>query len=941
MIKKSLLLIILCFIASQGLFASNVDVVIDNVTYRLNIASKNAKIITWDAKATEAIIPSTINYSGIYNVTEINSNAFSRCSKLKTVSVPNSFTQINPEAFANCISLEEITIPESIRTISRKAFENCKKLNNVVLPDGIVSIGEYAFQGCETLNSIKIPSSINYIPDGMFYGCTSLTDFKTAGKLKSIGTSAFYGCKSLTEINDPAETIGSSAFENCTGLKTAIITNTSYGYYNEPSCLFKGCTALESVSIINNRSSITLFDGMFYGCTSLKEVNLQNLSDDTRVYIKPYAFFGCESLTTAPLANVYSIKEKAFIGCKNITAVSLPTSVNSIASDAFDFSTVKELIVNPILGNQSNSNVDAYKFLQSATDELVMHAHSMDKSYIERYWTWKGKVIYFEDTDIASSSSLLCRIDFSLNTSSEKLSLPISAISYNTNSDWSKKNLAIDSDNKYSICDTHPDEIHYVYLTDKNGQQHTYEFKTRKPTVTFSYDNFRSQTSLRGIVTASYDKSVNPICYIYLYNPISKSECTNGQVTIVKGLVPGNQYTVRGIADYNGKTFISSNYEISTYGMNPKITVKATPTKLIFEGTYDEGDATVENFGFTSSDSKSDFDGKQIKIIKGLEPGETRWAYFGVKAAESNNPYRTSLSGMTTDVTWSEGEFVATSLKSVRLSVATNCDAETGTGIEWRRNDAPDNVKSTYVACPVVDGILVGSLRNLNPEVYYKFHPVYESASGKKYYGKWAGFYSGDASVYFEPEVRTLEDIEVFENSALVACYIMPGSDDVKRQGIQYWHKGITQGRAVNDSPVEITTSGIKSTVTIPDLEPGTEYVYRAFAVTESGTVYGEEKSFTTKGTSGIDNIVDNQSSRLIVTLMENPTASPVKFSISGTSAESVDVTLVSMSGAAVYRNRMTVDSEWLSIDINAVPGVYLLSVSDGADASSTRVIIR
>ena len=38
-------------------------------------------------------------------------------------------------------------------------------------------------------------------------------------------------------------------------------------------------------------------------------------------------------------------------------------------------------------------------------------------------------------------------------------------------------------------------------------------------------------------------------------------------------------------------------------------------------------------------------------------------------------------------------------------------DAKTNVGFEWRRYDAPDEVPSNVVACPVVDGMLTGSLR--------------------------------------------------------------------------------------------------------------------------------------------------------------------------------------------------------------------------------------
>lgn len=905
------------------LFAAMQTAVIDGVTYSLytySSGSNSAHVKKWAYDAKEAIIPDKIYYSGsYYNVTDINS-----------------------EAFSGCKDLERVVIPEYISSIPNKAFYGCEKLKSITLNEGISSIGEYAFCGCNSLSSIKLPASVKYIFKGAFISCKGLVNVQTSGKIKTIGESAFQGCTSLTEFNHTVDGIKSYAFSGCTSLRTAIASGNIY--INEDTgtpeilnqeCLFQGCTSLENVSIIsNNRYDIKLSKSMFEGCSNLKEVNLPTYN---KVEIGSRTFYGCKSLKEAPLTNVTSIGQEAFVECNNIHTISLPLSVASIWSDAFDFSSITKIVINPVLGKD-------LEFLQSASKELTLYAHRLDKTYIEKYW--KGNAIYFEDTDISESSALLCRIDFSLNSTSDNLSFPINAICYASKQDrYQTKDLAINTDNVYSICDIKPEEIYYIHVTDGNGTQHTYAFKTATPSVTFSPSLNRTQTTLGGTVWASSDESANPECFLYVYSPdnILSSNCINGKADTVKGLMPGTDYTIYGAVYYNGKGFSSvDKYMTSTLGMNPAITVTATPTKLIFEGSYDDGDATVTSFGFANTEKEvknGTFDGKMIKTIANLDPETKGETYFGVKVEENSDPYYKYLSGSTTKLTWSEGDYVATSTKSARLRVATNCDAETGTGIEWRRNDAPDNVKSTYVACPVVDGILVGSLRNLNPEVYYKFRPVYESASGNKYYGAWAGFYTGDASVYFAPEVRTLDDIEVFENSALVYCYVMPGSDDIRRQGIQYWHKGGVTSRADNGR-MEITTNGIKSNASLPDLIPGTEYTYRAFAETASGTVYGEEKTFTTKGTSGIIDTFADKAEELTVSLRNNPSSSPVYVTVSGTNAVTAQVTIVSMTGRTVAQETIPTNTE-TEIELNAVPGYYLLITNDGVNQTSAKLIIR
>ena len=86
--------------------------------------------------------------------TKYISNAFSSCSRLSTITIPDSVTSIGNNAFYTCDSLTSITIPDSVTSISEYAFLDCDSLTSVTIPDSVTSIGDYAFYCCSSLETI-------------------------------------------------------------------------------------------------------------------------------------------------------------------------------------------------------------------------------------------------------------------------------------------------------------------------------------------------------------------------------------------------------------------------------------------------------------------------------------------------------------------------------------------------------------------------------------------------------------------------------------------------------------------------------------------------------------------------------------------------------------------------------------------------------------------
>jgi hypothetical protein len=59
-----------------------------------------------------------------------------------------SVTKIGDLAFSNCTGLTEVTIPNSVTSIGAYAFNCCSGLTEVTIQNSVTSIGNYAFYGC-------------------------------------------------------------------------------------------------------------------------------------------------------------------------------------------------------------------------------------------------------------------------------------------------------------------------------------------------------------------------------------------------------------------------------------------------------------------------------------------------------------------------------------------------------------------------------------------------------------------------------------------------------------------------------------------------------------------------------------------------------------------------------------------------------------------------
>ena len=152
--------------------------------------------------AGDIVIPSSVDYNGTtYSVTSIGYDAFSYCTSLTSIQIPNSVTSIGYDAFCECESLTSIEIPNSVTSIGARAFGDCESVTSIVVDAGntkydsrndcnaiIESASNTLIAGCH--NTI-IPISVTSIGNYAFWGFSSLTSIEIPNSVTSIGNKAF------------------------------------------------------------------------------------------------------------------------------------------------------------------------------------------------------------------------------------------------------------------------------------------------------------------------------------------------------------------------------------------------------------------------------------------------------------------------------------------------------------------------------------------------------------------------------------------------------------------------------------------------------------------------------------------------------------------------------------------------------------------------------
>lgn len=279
--------------------------------------------------------------------------AFSQCTPLKVLSLPETLVHLEEEAFSGtalhivhlpknletlgpwtfsyCQQLEEITLPSTLKRIEKGVFASCIKLKQLILPENLEEVGEKAFYA-SGLEELRIPEGVREIGAEAFAYCKSLKGVQFPHSLEKIHPSAFaYSGIQEIILKEGLNSIGTSAFAHCTQLKQVSLPSSVRVMGNFS---FQGCSNLEKVLFTPSFSTLpreSYLGASAFSASGLEEINLP----DCMIEIEEKAFFSCKKLWKVTLpSQLQTLGDYAFAET-GLLQISLPSTLENMGEEVF------------------------------------------------------------------------------------------------------------------------------------------------------------------------------------------------------------------------------------------------------------------------------------------------------------------------------------------------------------------------------------------------------------------------------------------------------------------------------------------------------------------------------------------------------------------------------------------------------------------------------
>ncbi len=330
--------------ADEGLFSYSVNEFFNTATITACSASRDIETIVLPSTYTDPNTNVTYPVVGIGINTDKSTGVFEGYRNLKAVYLGANIQMIGARTFENCTSLENVhtvqvlninnanlttvnfeTVKEDVVSETEKiVYVNVKNLDGVTADNGRIAIGaEYTVLSGESnanktiyrvvgIKNVTAPSDTTqvFLPDSIYTFGQITVDGGSALQPNVYSATNNIKFTTLSCVNSALESIGVSAFENCTSLKTIDLSlATDLKYINSRAFYNTGLTSIDL-------SANTLVAG----------IDAQTFED-------------CANLETVTISsNVKVIATSAFKNCTSLSGITFSDNngLTTIATDAFD-----------------------------------------------------------------------------------------------------------------------------------------------------------------------------------------------------------------------------------------------------------------------------------------------------------------------------------------------------------------------------------------------------------------------------------------------------------------------------------------------------------------------------------------------------------------------------------------------------------------------------
>ena len=203
-----------------------------------NSVYSNYGAILMNKNQTEIIkVPTAISGAVIIPEGVTYVTGFSDCTELTEITIPSSAIAISESCFKDCASLEKVnfTPTTSLKYIGNKvdgsiaqggsAFSGCTSLTEIVIPDSVEKLYLNTFANCTALKTATLGTNINELRNNIFIGCTALeTIYYNATSVTEDGSGVNKGFTGINS-NDATNTVKLIVGSNVTSIPSMLYSN--------------------------------------------------------------------------------------------------------------------------------------------------------------------------------------------------------------------------------------------------------------------------------------------------------------------------------------------------------------------------------------------------------------------------------------------------------------------------------------------------------------------------------------------------------------------------------------------------------------------------------------------------------------------------------------------------------------------------------------------